>query len=140
MSLATVLLPVFVQIALTFGLLLWLGAVRIRALREKTLDIRDIALGEPNWPQPIAQIQNAYENQFELPVLFYVLIALALVSGHAATTLVVLSWVFVASRLGHALIHTTTNNVPRRFWAYSVGFAALIVMWALFALDLFFGA
>ena len=135
MSAAAVLAPVFVQIALTFGLLLWMGSRRIRALREKRLHIRDIALGEPNWPASVTQIQNAYQNQFELPVLFYGVATLALVTGHETATLVVLSWVFVVSRLVHAFIHTTSNNVPRRFWAYCVGLAALMLMWALFAAD-----
>jgi len=132
MSVAAVLAPVFVQIALTFGLLLWLGAVRLRALREKELHIRDVERGESRWPAPVTQIQNAYENQFELPVLFYVLVGLALVAGHATTTLVVLSWLFVVCRLGHALIHTTTNNVPPRFFAYCAGLAVLMVMWIWF--------
>jgi hypothetical protein len=132
MSLAAVLAPVFVQIALTFGLLLWMGRVRIRALREKQLLVADIALGEPNWPAPVTQIQNAYQNQFELPVLFYVLIALALLTGHATATLVALSWVFVLSRLVHAFVHATTNNVPRRFWSYCVGFATLALLWLWF--------
>jgi hypothetical protein len=133
MSLAAVLLPVFVQIGLTIGLLIWLGAVRIRALRERRLVVADMALGERNWPAPVTRIQNAYENQFELPVLFYVLVVLALVSGHTTAILVALSWVFVVSRIVHAFIHATTNDVPRRFWAYCVGLLALMILWAFFA-------
>ena len=139
MTAAAVLAPVFVQIALTFGLLLWMGAARIRALREKRLHIRDMALGEPNWPASVTQIQNAHQNQFELPVLFYVLVILALATSHATATLVILSWVFVVSRLAHAFIHTTSNNVPRRFWVYCVGLAAMMLMWAAFAVNIVTG-
>jgi hypothetical protein len=136
---AAILAPVLVQVALTFGLLLWMGSLRIRALRERQLHIRDIALGEPNWPKHITQVQNAYQNQFELPLLFYMLVALALVTGHVTTVLLVLAWLFVISRLVHALIHTTSNNVPRRFWAYSLGMTVLIVMWVWFLVLVVFG-
>jgi len=129
-----ILTPVFVQVALTFGLLFWMGSLRIRALRERKLHVRDIALGEPNWPQQATQIQRAYENQFELPVLFYVLVALALATGRVTAVLVVLSSAFVIARLAHAFIHTTSNAVPLRFSAYCVGLALLVAMWLWFLL------
>jgi hypothetical protein len=127
-----ILAPVFVQVALTFGLLFWMGSLRIRALQEQRLHISDIALGEPNWPQRATQIQRAYENQFELPVLFYVLVALALATGRVTEALVVLASAFVVARLAHAFIHTTSNAVPARFWAYCVGVALLVAMWLWF--------
>ena len=39
--------------------------------------MRDIALGQPDWPERPTQFGNAFHNQFELPVLFYVLTILA---------------------------------------------------------------
>ena len=132
------LAPVFVQVALTFVLLFWGGTMRIRSIRTGQTASRDIALGESNWPPPVLQVMNAYQNQFELPVLFYVLVALALISGRATATLIVLSWVFVALRLFHALIHTTTNNVPRRFFVYTAGMAVLILMWLWFLFSVVF--
>ena len=54
--------------------------------------IRDIALGQQNWPQRATQIGNCYRNQFELPLLFYVLIALALPLRKADLVIVLLSW------------------------------------------------
>ncbi|HVY19477.1 MAG TPA: MAPEG family protein [Bauldia sp.] len=135
MSAAALLAPVFVQIALTFVLLLRMGTLRIRALRARQLRIRDIALGEPNWPQAATQAQNAYQNQLELPVLFYALVALVLTTGHATTPLVVLAWLFVLSRIAHAAIHSTSNNVPQRFAVYCIGLADLMLMWVLFALS-----
>ena len=138
MNVAAVLAPVFVQIALTFGLLIWMGTLRVQAVRDGTLHVRDIALGQPSWPERITQVQNAYQNQFELPVLFYVLVALALISGRATATFIVLSWLFVVLRLFHALIHTTTNNVPRRFFVYTAGMAVLILMWLWFLFSVVF--
>jgi hypothetical protein len=97
----------------------------------------DIALGERNWPKRLLQIQNAYHNQFELPVLFYALVVLALITRKADLVFVVLAWMFVASRLVHAYIHTTSNKVIRRFQAFVVGFLILAVMWINFGIRVF---
>jgi hypothetical protein len=48
--------------------------------------------------------------------------------------LLVLAWIFVLSRIGHAYIHTTSNDVMRRTSIYSVGVVVLFIMWVIFAL------
>ena len=65
------------------------------------------------------QIANALPDQFELPVLFYVLTILAMITRHADLLFVVLAWMFVAMRLVHAYIHVTSNNcAPARQRVY----------------------
>jgi hypothetical protein len=83
MSAQMVLLPVFVLVGLTFALLLWMAGARRQALVDGEAKVRDVALGQPNWPTRATQIGNSFSNQFELPVLFYILIALALPLRHA---------------------------------------------------------
>ena len=136
---STVLAPVFVQVLLTLALLAWMGFLRVNAVRSGLVHPRDVALGQPNWPPLITQVSNAYRNQLELPILFYVLIALALVTASASTAMVVLSWVFVILRLAHALIHVTTNRMSRRFFLFLAGGAVLLVMWIIFAAQILFG-
>ena len=139
MSIEAILLPLFVQVLLTFALMFGMMYYRTNALRSGETRLSEIAMREPNWPTRATQFAYAFSNQFELPVLFYVLAALALATCQARATLVILSWIFVASRLAHVFIHTTSNNVPRRFWAYCVGLATLMLMWALFAVDIVAG-
>src|SRR5712691_9506654 len=107
MSIQAVLLPLFVEVALTFVLLFWTGGACLAAVRRGDVRPRDVALREPSWPKKETQIANAYQNQLELPVLFYVLTILAIVTRHADLLFVVLAWVFVASRLVHVYIHFT---------------------------------
>ncbi len=133
MSLASVLLPVFVQVALTFALLFWMASARTGALRSKQTKMSDIALGQSNWPAPVTVVGNSYTNQLQMPVLFYVLVILAWITRKADLLFVVLSWIFVISRIVHAWIHTTTNYVPRRFYAFAVGVLVLALMWLIFA-------
>jgi len=136
MSIQMVLLPVFVQVALTFGLLLWMADARRRALVKGETKFRDIALRQPNWPVRATQVGNCYSNQFELPVLFYVLIALALPLRHADFLIVVLSWVFVITRFVHAGIFVNSNDVQQRSLAWFAGALVLLVMWIYFALKI----
>jgi hypothetical protein len=139
MSIQAVLLPLFVEVILTFVLLYWMAHLRTRAVRIGEVKARDIALREPNWPPPIAQVSNAYHNQLELPVLFYVLTILALVTRHADLLFVLLAWLFVASRLVHAYIHVTDNNVNRRGPAFGLGALVLTIMWLIFMIRILLG-
>jgi hypothetical protein len=133
MSIQFVLLPLFVQVALTFALLVWTARSRIRALNSKQVKMADVALGQLNWPAKVQQISNNYNSQFQLPVLFYVLTLLAIVLHQADVLFVVLAWLFVLSRLLHAYIHTGTNYVRHRFNAFATGVFILMAMWAIFA-------
>ena len=134
MSVQSVLLPVFVMIGLTFALLIGMVGSRRSALVSRETKIKDIALGQPNWPVRATQIGNCYRNQFELPVLFYVLIAIALSIRHADLVIVILSWLFVVARVVHAGIFVSSNDLGRRSTAWIVGALVLIVMWVYFAL------
>ena len=139
MSVASILLPVFVQVALTFVLLMRLGSARLRALSAGNTKVRDIALGENNWPADVTQVGNCFNNQFQLPLLFYVLVVLALFLRKADLLYVIMSWIFVISRIAHAGVHITSNNVNQRFAAYTVGMVVLLLMWAFFAARILFG-
>jgi len=139
MSIQAVLLPLFVEVALTFVLLFWMAYGRTRAIRVGEIKMRDIALREPNWPPGITQVGNAYHNQLELPVLFYVLTILSLVTRHADLLFVVLAWIFVASRVVHAYIHVTDNNVNRRGPMFGLGALVLTIMWLVFMVRILLG-
>jgi len=129
-----VLLPVFVQVALTFALLVWMGRARMSSVRRGETKVRDIALRQPAWPAQATQISNCYDSQFQLPLLFYVLVILAWVTRQADLVFVVTAWIFVLARLTHAYVHTTSNHVPTRFWVFAVGMLVLLLMWIIFAI------
>jgi hypothetical protein len=133
MSLASVLFPLFVQVALTFVLLLATGNTRVGAVARKEVKVSDVALGQHNWPARIMQIGNSYNNQLQLPILFYVLVILAWITRKADLLFVVMSWIFVFSRIAHARIHITTNDMRVRFYAFATGAFVLLIMWAIFA-------
>ena len=67
MTVQMVLLPVFVQVALTFAMLFWMASARTRSVKSGETKIRDIALGQSAWPTRAQQISNNYASQFQFP-------------------------------------------------------------------------
>lgn len=137
MSIRFVLAPLFVHVALTFVIMFGMFFARRRALLGKKVKFKDIALREQGWPVRATQFANAYLNQFELPVLFYVLTILVLITRQADLFFVLMSWVFVVLRIAHAYIHTTDNRVPRRGMTFGAGALVLMAMWAAFVLRIY---
>jgi hypothetical protein len=139
MSVQAILLPLFVQVALTFVLLFGMGMARVGVVKSGQVKIRDIALGQPGWPERQTQIANCFNNQFQLPVLFYLLVALALFTRKADLLFVLLSWLFVVLRVAHAWVHVTSNHVPTRFRWYAAGVVVLLAIWVVFAVQILLG-
>lgn len=135
--LTEMLLPVFVQIALTFVLLFRMAFARLGALKDKKTTMADIAVDATAYPKPVLQIANAFHNQLQLPVLFYIAILFTFVLNQADIVMLVLAWVFVLSRIWHAYIHTTHNHIPTRFRVFGIGIAALMAMWIYLAVKVY---
>jgi hypothetical protein len=139
MSLQAVLLPLFVEVVLTFVLMLLMGVRRADSFRSGAVEAKDVALRQSNWPPRTAQAAYSFSNQFELPVLFYVLTILEWVTRHAGIVFVILAWIFVICRLLQAYVHVTNNNYRFRSTFYSVGALVLMVMWALYIIEILTG-
>ena len=113
---------------------------RERASRGE-VQLRDIALREPNWPPRTTQIANAYHNQLELPVLFYVLTILA---DHRRARPICCSccWPGCSSCCASSTPTSTStdNHVPRRGLAVP-GLSAIVlpIMWVIFMLRILLG-
>jgi hypothetical protein len=139
MTIPMILAPLFVQVLLTFAVMLGMMYCRTSALQRREVRLEQIALREPNWPLRATQFANAFSNQFELPVLFYVLTILAMMTRHADVLFVVLAWIFVAFRILQAFVHVTSNNVRYRGAFYGVSAIVLLVMWLIFIVKILLG-
>ncbi len=131
------LLPAFVHVAWILWLARRMGSARVKAVRAGQVKIRDVALDSSRWPDDVRKLSNNYDNQFQLPVLFYAILPLLILLVKVDWLMVALAFVFVASRIVHSLIHTGDNVVLHRFRAFVVGFIALVAMWGWFALRLY---
>ena len=100
------------------------GRVSERYFRTFTVD------SPPEW---VERPTRAYMNLLELPILFYVVSLLMLVTQKFDSVQVSLAWLFVATRSAHAFIYIVFNYVPLRFVSYLSGVITLAVLWARFA-------
>jgi hypothetical protein len=139
MPIQYVLLPLFVEVLLTFGLMFGMMVLRASTLMRGETRYEDIAMREPNWPKRSQQFANSFGNQFELPVLFYVLTILSIITRHADIVFVVLAWVFVVFRWAQAGVHITRNKVSIRGAAYGLGAIVLVIMWVVFITRILLG-
>src|SRR4249920_2951048 len=101
MPIQFILLPLFVEVLLTFGVMFGMMYFRTSTLQRGETRFEDIALREPNWPARATQFAYSFSNQFELPVLFYVLTILEIITRSADLLFVTLAWIFVVLRWVH---------------------------------------
>ena len=132
MTVQMILLPLFVEVLLTFVLWTWMAVLRTRDLGPGGVRPEEIALREPRWSKRTTQVAYSFSNQFELPVLFYVLTILAFVTHKAGVAFVILAWIFVIFRLLHAYVHTTSNVVRVRGALYGIAAFALLINWLIY--------
>lgn len=135
MSVQAILAPLFAEVILTFLLLFALAPMRMGDFKSGVARADNIALREPNWSPRTLQFSYAYSNQFELPVLFYVLTILEYVTHNAGVVFVLLAWIFVVCRYLQAFVHVTNNRVRVRGSFFIVSAIVLAIMWLIYLIE-----
>lgn len=80
-------------------------------------------------PNNVIQSTRNFNNQFEVPVLFYVVCTLY-VSLHIENLLAIgLAWCFVGFRYIHAYIHLTYNKIIHRMLAFWLAIIMVLALW-----------
>jgi hypothetical protein len=88
--------------------------------------------------RPVERPAQNLANLFEMPVLYFALVPLLMVTGSVSTMQVALAWVFVALRLAHSIIHIGPNPIRTRARVYIASSITLLAMWLGFATGLLF--
>jgi hypothetical protein len=120
--------PMLVQVLLTIGMYIALQRAKWRAVRSGEVDEARRALHDDAWPDYVRQINNNIRNQFEVPILFFVLCFMLWALESTGLAVQTLAWIFVSSRLAHAWVHARSNRVPLRRRFFVVGVAAVAAM------------
>ncbi|MFZ2652394.1 MAG: MAPEG family protein [Burkholderiaceae bacterium] len=130
----TLIQPIVALAGLTAIVALMMLAYRNFSLVRGTVTLRYFQAYTAEAPaERIERPSRAYMNLLELPVLFYLVCVLMLITGKFDAVQVSLAWIFVSTRFVHAFIHIGFNHVPFRFTAFLAGFITLIVIWTRFA-------
>lgn len=126
-----IFLPVLGQVGLTLAVYVVLIKAKVRAIKAGECNQARRPLYDDAFPEYVLKINNNLRNQFELPVLFYVLcFALWALDAVGVLALSIAS-LFVASRLLHAYLHIGANVVAHRRRAFTVGWWLVVALFAL---------
>ncbi len=80
-------------------------------------------------PEFVTKTSRCFNNQFEVPVLFYVVCSLYVGLGIESMVGVVFAWGFALLRVAHACIHLTYNRVLHRMLVFWAAFICVMVLW-----------
>ena len=120
--------PIIFQITLTILLFILLAVRKSNALKSGLVDESRRALFEDAWPDDVIAVNNCIRNQFEAPVLFYVLSMLLFALNAVSAVTLAIAWLFVVSRFAHAYVHTGSNYVPVRKRLFMVGVLLIAIL------------
>ncbi len=115
-----ILWPLLAQILLTILMYGRLAIVKKREIAAGNVDLKKTALDQSAWPKSVIKINNNLRNQFETPILFYILCILLWALHGVTTASFVVACAYVAARVVHAVVHTTSNFVPARFAMFTL--------------------
>jgi hypothetical protein len=120
----------FAMVLLTLSVAAYLLKLRVDAVKKGEVRLSVFRLlNSPDIPANIQQASRNYSNLFEIPLLFYCAAILGLILHIDTPLMIILSWLFVASRAVHSWIHITSNNVIRRLQAFMAGNVCILIMW-----------
>ena len=123
--------PVLAQLLIPVLVLLLNGKRKSADVKSGQFDREKAAMDNEAWSKPVVLTSKNLANQFQLPVIFYVLcLILASIDAVAMVTLAV-AWVFVATRYVHAYVHVSTNYVPFGMRVFLLGSLTLFVFFGL---------
>ena len=111
------LFPLFVQVGLTFTVMLIMYSKRVTEFKQKRIHPNTVPTRQ-HFREKMSDSANSadnFMNLFETPVLFYTAIILSLTLLLQDPLVVSLCWLYVGLRIIHSLIHVTYNRVMHRF-------------------------
>lgn len=126
----SLLYPMAAMVLLTFSVACYALYCRIRSVRNKDVKLRYYTLMQgSDVPAIITQTTRCFNNQFEVPMLFYVAASLYTALQLESTLAIVLAWSFVGARTLHAWIHITYNHLLHRMLSFWLAFVLVITLW-----------
>jgi len=127
--------PLLAQVLLVYIVYVVMGRRRFVAVKSGEAKVGQFKTRSTEPASSVTVAANLC-NQFELPVLFYVLCLTLHVTNGVNYLTLALMWIFVLTRYFHAWVHLTSNNLRLRSRSFFAGAVVLALAWIWFALHL----
>jgi len=108
-----------VQAGLMIAVAFWLAWARVGSVVRGKVDMKDVE--EHGWQGWMKNAGDNFNNQYELPLLFFALCFILFLSNSVTPLVMGLAWFFVISRILHAGVHLSFNLIPVRFLIFFLG-------------------
>ncbi len=120
----------FLMVLLTFIVGFIAIKVRFSNVKKGNVSAKYFKLMDgKNIPEIVTKTTRNFNNQFEIPTLFYVVCTLYISFGVESFIAVIFAWLFVGSRFIHSYIHLTYNHIIHRMLTFWAGFICVMVLW-----------
>ena len=124
-----ILYPVFAMVLLTFFSYIVMFLIVKKYITKKEIKYGQFKLYRGEFPDDYEQSRQHLKNQFELPIIFYLLVALLYSLNNLQYIDIILAWLFVISRYIHSFIRFKNNYLPYRGTVFSLGLVILLAGW-----------
>ena len=128
MSQTAIFWPVLIQLLIPFWVLILNGRRKARDRRSGSHDPSMSAVDNKAWTTPVVLTSNNLANQFQLPIVFYVLCGMVYALNAVSALTLTLAWVYVVLRWFHAYVHVTSNHIPSRFGSFVLSTLVLLIL------------
>ena len=128
--------PGFMMVLLTMIIYIKNRLAVGKAFQNKEIKSSYLKFYQDTPPDYLEITRQTLKNQFELPMLFYFLIALIYGRGNINQLDIVFAWIFVISRYIHAYVRLSSNYVPNRAKIFIFGLLFLLAGWINFLIYL----
>ncbi len=119
----------------TYVLYMWLLAilnfrVRVGAVRSGKMSHKFFKAFSGEASDRVIIVGRHYDNQFQLPMLFFAVLIAFLACDVGNWWTVGLAWAFIATRFVHSFVHLGSNRIQRRVLAFAAGWLVVLALWA----------
>ena len=122
--------PCMAMLLLSAMVLIRMFLTRVMAVKKGNVDFRYFKTYDDarNLPHSMLQASRNFTNLFEVPTLFYMVCAFALITMNVDSLFLWQAWLYVGLRYIHSLIHLTHNKITPRMSVYALSWIVLLSM------------
>lgn len=121
--------PMFAMVLLTFLVAMFMFYVRVTAIKSGSVKFSYFKTYAGDAPELIIKTSRHFTNLFELPVIYYATLLLAIHMDLASASIYLFAWLFVVTRVIHTFAHIFLSNIYPRMLSYMLGWVAVLALW-----------
>ena len=133
MNVHPLLQPVVALLAWSAIMFLWMYATRIPAMIKAGVDLKNKVGGQGKdldaiLPPEVQWKSHNYNHLMEQPTLFYAAALVLVLTDCQSAIALYAAWAYVALRVVHSLVQSTSNRIRYRFALFLLASIALIIL------------